>query len=110
MILVSFLDTPYISNITFEPSRIVKEKSVVKMTCNVDANPDPNVTWIKNDISTIVQRKRIYNIQSTSCTNTSNYTCIASNKLQKFVSKTAKLDVTCKFYYLFHCLIAKKEQ
>ena len=85
---------------------VVNETERVVLTREISSNPLANVSWYDGQEllkSEIAVSTTIFIIEKTRCTDTKNFTLIASNALQINVTSFAELIVNCKYYkLLFH--------
>lgn len=83
------------------PSTIVNESEEVTLIRQIDSNPLSNVSWyngsnlLKTQSSTM---NATFYIKEAACTDTMNYTLIASNGVQKKVTALVELFVNCEYY------------
>ena len=85
---------------------VVNETDRVLLTREISSNPLANVSWYDGQQllkSEIAVSTTTFIIEKTRCTDTKNFTLIASNALQINVTSFAELIVNCKYYkLLFH--------
>ena len=81
--------------------KIINENERVVLTRGISSNPLSNVFWydgshmLKSEISV---KSTSFIIEKTKCTDTKNYTLIASNALQRNVTSLVELIVNCKYH------------
>lgn len=90
------LDKPKIADI---PSTIVNESDIAILSKEVVSNPLSNVSWYTGSellsIQTTVTTATL-TIEKAVCTDTRNFTLIASNTVERNVSALVELIVNCK--------------
>lgn len=93
------LDKPKIADI---PSTIVNESDIAILSKEVFSNPLSNVSWYTGSellsIQTTVTTATL-TIQKAVCTDTRNFTLIASNTVERNVSALVELIVNCKWVF-----------
>ena len=81
------------------------EGNHVTLSCNVDAKPEPNVSWTRNGfpINTIENARisisghqKTLAIANLRRTDSGEYRCVANNSVGNSNSVASKLDVLCK--------------
>ena len=97
--------------ITAHPGSVAEtEGNNVTLSCNAAANPAPTISWIRDGSlvnSTINSRisfsedNKQLTITNVSRTDNGEYQCVAENRVGSDTSKSASLDVQCKFNILF---------
>lgn len=91
------LDKPKIADI---PSTIVNESDIAILSKEVFSNPLSNVSWYTGSellsIQTTVTTATL-TIEKAVCTDTRNFTLIASNTVERNVSALVELIVNCKW-------------
>lgn len=99
------LDSPTIENRSLQT---VNESESVTLTRNIVSNPLSNASWyigtqlLKTESS--VQTTTL-TIENTKCTDTNNYTVVASNGVGNNVTRLVELIVNCKFEYKVYFLV-----
>lgn len=99
------LDMPTIENRSLQT---VNESESVTLTRNIVSNPLSNASWyigtqlLKTESS--VQTTTL-TIENTKCTDTNNYTVVASNGVGNNVTRLVELIVNCKFEYKVYFLV-----
>lgn len=99
------LDMPTIENRSLQT---VNESESVTLTRNIVSNPLSNASWyigtqlLKTESS--VQTTTL-TIENTKCTDTKNYTVVASNGVGNNVTRLVELIVNCKFEYKVYFLV-----
>lgn len=90
-------DQPSIEKISLE---IVNESSKVLIKQEISSNPLSNVSWYRGtelfDMQSYVSTATFYIIQA-KCTDTQNFTILASNGIKDNVSVSMELIVNCKY-------------
>lgn len=90
------LDKPKIADI---PSTIVNESDIAILSKEIVSNPLSNVSWYTGSellsIQTTVTTATL-TIEKAVCTDTRNFTLIASNTVERNVSALVELIVNCK--------------
>ncbi|XP_020621161.1 protein sidekick-1-like [Orbicella faveolata] len=100
---VARLDVQYPPDITVDPQNTaVTEGDNVTLSCNVDGNPAPSISWttdgfqvnttINSRISFSADKKQL-TITKVKRTDNGNYRCVANNSLGNATSDAAALDV-----------------
>ena len=104
-IIISFVtDQP---EITVHPQNRTRiEGDNVTLSCNVDGNPVPAVSWTRNGFHvetnsnsriSFSEGNKQLTITNVKRTDNGNYLCVANNSLGNATSDAAKLDVQCKY-------------
>lgn len=99
------LDNPTIENRSLQT---VNESESVTLIRNIASNPLSNASWyigtqlLKTESS--VQTTTL-TIENTKCTDTNNYTVVASNGVGNNVTRLVELIVNCKFEYKVFSLV-----
>ena len=84
-------------------SMVVNETGIASFKCQVEGNPDPNVTWLK-DNSSLLASKRVVSsrgglmITDVALQDVGIYTCVARNILGEITS-SASLSVQGELFY-----------
>jgi len=82
----------------------------VTLSCNATGNPVPTISWIRDGSAldtTINSRisfsdvKKKLTITNMNRTDSGEYQCVATNRVESDTSKAATLNVECKFNILF---------
>lgn len=95
------LDKPEIKQ---KPSTIVNESDKVILTREIVSNPSSDVYWyyrselLNTQLST---KNATLIIEKAVCTDTKNFTLVASNTVEKNVTALVELLVNCEYYSLF---------
>lgn len=93
------LDKPKIADI---PSTIVNESDIAILSKEIVSNPLSNVSWYTGSellsIQTTVTTATL-TIEKAVCTDTRNFTLIASNTVERNVSALVELIVNCKWVF-----------
>ena len=76
------------------------------LSCNVDGNPVPTISWIRDEshvdansnsrISFSADKKQL-TITNVKRTENGNYRCVANNRLGNATSEAATVNVQCKY-------------
>lgn len=93
------LDKPKIVD---TPSTIVNESDRAILSREMVSNPLSNVSWYNGSVLLRIQTTvttATYIIEKTTCTDTKNYTLIASNIVERNVSALVELLVNCKWVF-----------
>jgi len=106
-IIVLFVtDQPEIATHPQNKTRI--EGDNVTLSCNVDGNPVPTISWTRDGspVNTsgrisISDDKNQLTITQVKRTDSGTYRCMANNNLGNATSNAATLDVQCKYSILF---------
>lgn len=104
------LDIPTIENRSLQT---VNESESVTLIRNIVSNPLSNASWyigtqlLKTESS--VQTTTL-TIEQTKCTDTNNYTVVASNGVGNNVTRLVELIVNCKFDYKVYSLVSEFEE
>lgn len=94
------LDKPHIVD---TPSTTVNESDRVLITKEIVSNPLSNVSWYNGSqlLKTLtLARTATFAIEKAVCTDTMNFTLVASNMLQRNVSALVELIVNCEYFFL----------
>lgn len=81
-------------------STVVNEGEKAILNREVSSNPLSNVSWFRGETLLINQlpvKNASYVIQSAKCTDTTNFTILASNIVESNVSAMVELIVNCKY-------------
>lgn len=84
-------------------STVVNEGEKAVLVREVSSNPFSNVSWFRGETLLITQlsvKNSSYVIQSAKCTDTTNFTILASNIVESNVSSLVELIVNCKYIFL----------
>lgn len=90
-------DQPSIEKI---PLEIVNESSTLFLKREISSNPLSNVSWYRGTEIFIMQTyvsTATFHIQQAKCTDTQNFTILASNGIKDNVSIVFELIVNCKY-------------
>lgn len=93
------LDKPHIIDF---PSITVNENERVVLTKEIVSNPLSNVSWYDGSVLLLTQyavRTATFIIQKATCTDTKNFTLIASNTVEGNVSALMEVKVNCKWSF-----------
>lgn len=104
--MLFFLDHPTIES---KQPTIVNESEIIEFTRRIFGNPLSNVSWynetelLKFEVAVTTAT---FTIEKTSCTDTKNYTIVATNGIGSYTSDFVELFVNCKFYcYLIKIVV-----
>lgn len=81
-------------------STVVNESEKAILIREVSSNPLSNVSWFRGETLMSTQfsvKNASYVIQSAKCTDTTNFTILASNIVESNVSSMVELIVNCKY-------------
>uniref|UniRef100_A0A8W8NKS0 Uncharacterized protein n=1 Tax=Magallana gigas TaxID=29159 RepID=A0A8W8NKS0_MAGGI len=95
----AYLDVQYKPEIIHKPSTLVNENEKVILTRTIDSNPSADVLWYSGKLLLLSQlsvKNATFTIEKASCTDTTNFTLVASNKVQRNVTALVELIVNCK--------------
>lgn len=95
-----FLDKP---DILDEPTTIVNETDYVLLSREIVSNPLANVSWYNGSellYTLIAERNATFIIKKAVCTDTKNFTLVASNTVKENVSALVELIVNCEYISL----------
>lgn len=93
------VDVQYKPKIEDNPSIIVNESEKLILTREIDSNPLSNVSWYNGSQFVYTQfsvKKATLIIEKASCTDTTNFTILASNTEETNVTAMVELFVNCK--------------
>lgn len=96
--MFNYLDKPEIID---KPSTLVNESEKVILTRTIVSNPLVDVQWYKGFkllYSQLSVKNAIYILEKASCTDTTNFTLVASNEVERNVTALVELLVNCEFY------------
>lgn len=99
-IFFAFLDQPEILN---KSTTIANETDHVVLSREIVSNPLANVSWYNGSQlldTRIAVRNATLIINRAMCTDTKNYTLVASNTVQENVSALVELIVNCEYILL----------
>jgi hypothetical protein len=89
-----------VENVVINTTDTVEENTTVILTCLIEGNPVPTVTWSLNGkiLQTTQESttKSSLMVDSARCNNTGNYTCTANNSIGNS-EKQLMLYVTCEY-------------
>lgn len=92
-------------NVLYKPMIVTKQKTIVDedehvtLYREIDSNPLSNVTWYVGSEQLKSERSvenATFTIEKAMCTNTQNYTLVASNTVESNVTALVELIVNCK--------------
>ena len=86
---------------------IVNETDRVELIRKISSNPLPQVSWFngkellesETSITSKTSVTTMFTIQNARCTDTNNFTVVASNELQRNVTSRVEFRVNCKYKY-----------
>lgn len=93
------IDVHYKPDILDEPTTIVNETDYVLLSREIVSNPLANVSWYNGSellYTLIAERNATFIIKKAVCTDTKNFTLVASNTVKENVSALVELIVNCK--------------
>lgn len=93
------LDKPHVID---SPSITINETDRVVLTKEIASNPLSNVSWYNGSELLLTQyavRTATFIIQKATCTDTKNFTLIASNIVERNVSALVEVIVNCKWSF-----------
>lgn len=96
--MFNYLDKPEIID---KPSTLVNESEKVILTRTIVGNPLVDVQWYKGFkllYSQLSVKNATYILEKASCTDTLNFTLVASNEVERNVTALVELLVNCEFY------------
>lgn len=96
--MFNYLDKPEIID---KPSTLVNESEKVILTRTIVSNPLVDVQWYKGFkllYSQLSVKNATYILEKASCTDTLNFTLVASNEVERNVTALVELLVNCEFY------------
>lgn len=96
--MFNYLDKPEIID---KPSTLVNESEKVILTRTIVSNPLVDVQWYKGFkllYSQLSVKNAAYILEKASCTDTTNFTLVASNEVERNVTALVELLVNCEFY------------
>lgn len=101
-------DSPEIES---KPATIVNVSKRIVLERKIDSNPLSNISWYNGtkflkDQSSV--KTATFIIESTSCTDTNNFTLIASNNIQENATAIVELIVNCKLFLCHFLMILTK--
>lgn len=97
---LSFLDKPEILN---KSTTIVNETDYVVLSRKIVSNPLANVSWYNGSqllVTQIAERNAAFIINRAMCTDTKNFTLVASNTVKENVSALVELIVNCEYIFI----------
>ena len=92
---------------------VVNKTTRVELTREILSNPlPPSVSWFdgtellesETSITSNTSVTTMFTIQNARCTDTKNFTVVASNELQRNVTSRVELIVNCKYKFCYCCL------
>ena len=83
--------------------QVALEKDNVTLHCNATGNPTPNITWTKDNSSSVLHQGDIYSIVNITRDAAGNYTCTAWNGVGEQKKAIAEVTVHCELIF-FLCL------
>lgn len=96
MFCYMFSDKPEILD---KPSTLVNESEKVIITRTIVSNPLADVYWYRGQQllqTQLLVNKTTFIIEKASCTDTTNFTLVASNEVERNVTALVELMVNCK--------------
>ena len=81
--------------------QVVLEKDNVTLHCNATGNPTPNITWTKDDSSSVLHQGDIYSIVNITRDAAGNYTCTAWNGVGEQKKAIAEVTVHCELIFSY---------
>lgn len=96
--MFNYLDKPEIID---KPSTLVNESEKVILTRTIVSNPLVDVQWYKGFkllYSQLSVKNATYILEKASCTDTTNFTLVASNEVERNATALVELLVNCEFY------------
>lgn len=94
-----YLDVQYKPEILDKPSTLVNESEKVIITRTIVSNPLADVYWYRGQQllqTQLLVNKTTFIIEKASCTDTTNFTLVASNEVERNVTALVELMVNCK--------------
>ena len=79
--------------------QVVLEKDNVTLHCNATGNPTPNITWTKDNSSSVLHQGDIYSIVNITRDAAGNYTCTAWNGVGEQKKAIAEVTVHCELTF-----------
>ena len=79
--------------------QVVLEKDNVTLHCNATGNPTPNITWTKDNSSSVLHQGDIYSIVNITRDAAGNYTCTAWNGVGEQKKAIAEVTVHCELIF-----------
>ena len=79
--------------------QVVLEKDNVTLHCNATGNPTPNITWTKDNSSSVLYQGDIYSIVNITRDTAGNYTCTAWNGVGEQKKASAEVTVHCELIF-----------
>lgn len=107
LFILCFLDQPEILN---KSTTIVNETDYVVLSREIISNPQANVSWYDRAQlldTQIAARNATFIINRAMCTDTKNFTLVASNTVQENVSALVELIVNCEYKY--YCQVSQNK-
>lgn len=99
LVYILCLDKPHVID---SPSITINETDRVVLTKEIASNPLSNVSWYNGSELLLTQyavRTASFIIQKATCTDTKNFTLIASNIVERNVSALVEVIVNCKWSF-----------
>ena len=90
------IDRPVVS----EKFIIVEDKKNVRIQCDVDGYPEPNVVWRKD--GNVLSATKHLSVMNVSAKDSGSYECIASNVVG-YATNSTTLHVRCKTIFILFC-------
>ena len=86
-----------ITEIRGEPT--VLEGSNLQLTCKASGQPEPNITWTKENAGKtgVVQEGKVLTVTNINKTDAGKFTCTAYNGFGKPENRTVYVTVTCEY-------------
>ena len=77
-------------------NQVVLEGSNLTLHCNATGNPTPNITWTKDDSSSVLHQGDFYSIVDIKRHAAGDYKCAAWNGVGEEKNATAAVTVHCE--------------
>jgi hypothetical protein len=79
-----------------------KENETIKLTCEADGNPKPNIYWYRNN--KFISFGNYLIINNVTRHSPTDYECVARNTIEPDPSRNFKINVICKYSHYYYII------
>ena len=91
------LDPPNVTVTTTAEGPVVEGEDSVSLKCEVDANPEAEITWRKDGDRRVLGNFPVLDIGVVSRTDTGSYSCVATNELGESPPGYVDVETYCEY-------------
>ena len=91
------LDPPNVTVTTTAEGPVVEGEDSVSLKCEVDANPEGEITWRKDGDRRVLGNFPVLDIGVVSRTDTGSYSCVATNELGESPPGYVDVETYCEY-------------